>query len=336
MFIRVRRLGYLFLLAISTVIVVVDFQQRILAGANLTPTEGVKIVPQEATVAAFVTSDPQQWRQFKSFLAPPVENDLMETYSNWLSQIVIVSQTNYRQAIQPWLGNIVFALIPEPAQAGSNNFLIVAGIRNKVKAYTFGKAIENASRLQKSFKTYENAPVVEVSDRQSTIFLSLVNNKLLVSDSMRVIERAIETSKSERSFLERIDLEELSQLEDATNSIAQVFIPHYADLHQSISQAVPIFAAIPSEVESVLIDVKLDRAEMQVDAIALLNTEATKKCQALTQDLSRTIDAQLAVDIASHVGSFASRLNAGAGDRCLLQKTLKQNRLAQQLSSASS
>ncbi|MGF1479611.1 MAG: DUF3352 domain-containing protein [Cyanophyceae cyanobacterium] len=334
MFIKVRNLGYLCLLIFSAVIVSFDLYYRVFLGQNLTPSAGAAMIPQEATVVAYIASDPYQWTQLKSFLPLTVQEALVETYRSWLKKIVIVSRTNYRKSVQPWLGNLVFAFIPAQSSQNTdgNHFLIVAGIKNKIQAYTFGKTIENDSKLQKNFETYKKFPVVEVSDLQSTIFLALVNNKLLVSDSHRVVERAIETSQSNQSFLNREDAKAFFSQQETKNLMARVYVPVYAQLHQSLLDLVSESGSKSeiqmAEVESVFVGVTVHHVEVQLDVLANLNTEVTKqKCQAIARRVSRLLEAELLLDFASQGGSLVgSEAVIEASDRCSLHKSLKNDR----------
>ena len=62
---KAKAIGYSFILIISAAIILTDLYFRVLAGKELTPVEGAKLVPQEALVAISILTDSQAWSQFK-------------------------------------------------------------------------------------------------------------------------------------------------------------------------------------------------------------------------------------------------------------------------------
>lgn len=195
-------------------------------GQELTPLDAANIIPDEAIIAAFVETDLQKWSQIKELgnvdTRAIIENQIENLNAELKAEVTAKLNTklnikseniNYEQDIQPWLGGAMFALLPKDSTMDDPDILLVLGIKNRLKAYDFLKQVRAESQEQgietkytkyksdKGFKKYKGVNITEYVDQddKKTTF-AVVDNKLLLAQEKKVIEKAIDTYQGEPSL----------------------------------------------------------------------------------------------------------------------------------------
>jgi len=202
---------------------------RFLAGKRLTLQTGAELVPQNAEMMAFISSDPQDWSQLKEYGTPELREILQ---SNWEEQKPQFfkqqkdsadSEINYEEDIAPWLGNVAIASFSnskdEQDSSGSQdeqakekqNFLAIAGIKNPIQAWRFRNSLDqDQATIEKQDYQGVTIRTMETEDGER-YHLARVKGYLLVSSAPTVIESTIDTVKKEKSsFASTVDIKPLN------------------------------------------------------------------------------------------------------------------------------
>lgn len=191
------KISYLCLIVISSAIVLTDFHFRFLVGKELTPREGAQLIPQEALVTLYISTNSQDWQQIKKLAPPEAQSLLKHELNTFISQMAVLKEFNYQQDIRPWIGNVMLAFLPKnnfEFEGDRENYLLIVGIKNKIKLLNFANKLENQNNQQIESNNYKNIPILKITDSESSIlFLAILKNQLLVSSHTEILESALDT-----------------------------------------------------------------------------------------------------------------------------------------------
>lgn len=194
---------YLFLTLVSSVIVLTDFYSRFLTTKALTPTEGARLIPQEALASLYIPTNSQDWEQIEKSI-PPEGQSLLENEISAFSDRTTLKEISYQQDIQPWIGNIMLAFLPKcqfESDRDRKKYLSIVGIKNKVGLLKFANKLKNSNNVQIASNNYLNIPIVEITHRNGNIlYLAILKNQLLLSPSFQSLKSAINTQTTKIFF----------------------------------------------------------------------------------------------------------------------------------------
>lgn len=116
-------------------------------------------MPDEALMAAFISTDAQGWSQLQQFGTIEAQRLVKNGLQDFNQQILTQSNIDYQQDLKPWIGSVMFAILPpnpiKPTQATPAaqelNVLMVVGIKDKASALNFA----NKLKTDKSVKSQE-------------------------------------------------------------------------------------------------------------------------------------------------------------------------------------
>ncbi|MDJ0632948.1 MAG: DUF3352 domain-containing protein [Xenococcaceae cyanobacterium MO_188.B29] len=192
-----NKISYFCLALISSAIVLIDFHFRFLVGKKLTPTEGFQLIPQEALVTLYISTNSQNWQQIKTLAPPEARSLLKQELNTFISRTAVLKELNYQQDIHPWIGNIMLAFLPKnnfEFEEERENYLLIVGIKNKLELLNFANKLENDTERQLESNNYKNIPIVKITDPNNhSLFLAILKNKLLLSPEPQILESAIDT-----------------------------------------------------------------------------------------------------------------------------------------------
>ena len=185
------------LILISSAIVLSDFYFRFLVGKELTPNKGFQLIPQEALVTLYISTNSQNWQQIKKLAPPETRSLLKQELNSFISRTAVLKEIDYQQDIRPWIGNAMLSFLPKnnlEAKSDRENYLLIVGIKNKIKLLNFANKLENDTERQLESNNYKNIPIVKISDRDNNfLFLAILKNQLLVSPHIQILKSAIDT-----------------------------------------------------------------------------------------------------------------------------------------------
>ena len=331
---KAKALGYSFVVIISAAIVLTDLYFRVLAGKELTPIEGAKLVPQEALMAIYISTDSQAWTQFKKVGTPKVQNVVQQKINSWIGQIAVLEGIDYQKRVQPWIGNLMLASLPPDQTVPKNqeNWLMVVGIKNKFKAFEFANVIEKQNTKKIQASQYKNIPIVSVTNKKNlTSIVAVLNQYVLVSSQQSTIEKAINIIPSE-SLASQEASTILSEKTDK-DLITQLYFPKYADwleseLSSSEASQISQSSLKPlSQLKSVFVEISIHNQKVCLQAIA-------KRRSSIKPEVNTSkeiIDNLEKLDLASTNGAFFESILAKLNQLTMMQSLFERRINAEEL-----
>lgn len=260
-------------------------------GGASNPLASAKVVPDEALMATFISTNSQAWSQLQQFGTPEAQRLVEKGLQDFNQQILTQSNIDYQKDLKPWVGSVMFAVLPsspiKPTQATppvqEPNVLMVVGIKDKASALNFANKLKADKSVKSQEIAYKGQNITETIGK-GTNYSAVLNNHLVVASTQKAVEQAIDTFKGEPSFasIEGID-SALRKGVDVKNPLAQIYLPDYADMVQQLIAANPDAAQLPpqtlaqlQQIKSVVAGVGVDDAGLRMKAIAKLDPQAIK------------------------------------------------------------
>jgi Protein of unknown function (DUF3352) len=186
---------------------------------------GANVIPQDSLMVLTVSTDPNQWRQLRSFGTTTSQAVLDQTIAQVRDRFLTPNGIEYERDIQPWVGNDAsFALLsPQseaiptegamPSNPAPQPAVLVLPIRDGGKAKEILEQSRASSKLTWNTRKYKDFEIQESQQSSNpipspaasqtasqTLSIAAIDNKLLViANSSRSMDRAIETYKGEKS-----------------------------------------------------------------------------------------------------------------------------------------
>jgi hypothetical protein len=216
------------------------------------PIASAQVVPDEAMMATFISSDSKAWDQLQQFGTPEAQQAVTQSLQGFQSSLFAGSNLNYEQDLKPWVGSVMIAMMPSAkGQTQSDGTLLVVGIKDKAKALGFTNKLKGQPGVTTKETDYKGVKIAETTQpnqAKGVIYSAVLGDRLVLAPEKATIEQAIETSKGAPSFANQAGAKQLlAQSVDVKNPIAQVYWPNYgASLKQLIADS-PNAAQISAE-----------------------------------------------------------------------------------------
>jgi hypothetical protein len=180
---------------------------------------GANIVPQDALLVLTVSTEPDQWRSLRRFGTPKSQQAFDQTLAGLRAQIFTSNGLDYETDIQHWVGSeiTVAQLSPQselappegtiPNAISPQPMVAVLPIRDPLKAKsTFDQPRELPGRKwsERKYKDIQirEAQVQDLTKPLAALQVAVLNNNLLViANSSRSIEQAIDTYRDSKKSL---------------------------------------------------------------------------------------------------------------------------------------
>ena len=195
---------------------------------ELTPLRGAKVIPDQAILTSFISTDYQDWQQIENLGLDQAEALIKQT-TNEIKEELSELSIDYQTDIQPWLGNMMLAVVPEDETSTEKHSLLVLGIKNPINAYKFFKKFQTQRGDQLEFVKHNGIKINVAKDEQQQVTnIAILGNKIVISDSISAVKQAIDTYKGEASFASNPDnLKVLTQSLTLKNSLVKVYLTDY-------------------------------------------------------------------------------------------------------------
>ncbi|NHC35314.1 DUF3352 domain-containing protein [Scytonema millei] len=257
-------------------------------GSGTSPLASAKVVPDEALMAAFISTDSSALAQLQRFGTPEAEKLVEKSLQDFDLQVLTKSKINYEQDIKPWLGSVTIAVLP-PSSAkqlqatpfsAQSNILLVLGIKNGLSAWNFSKKLKADKTVTSQEFDYKGQKITESTSQGEPIYSSILDGRVVLAPAKQAVEQAIDTYKGEPSFATKAGIDStFAQSLQLKNPIAQIYLPDYASAVQQLTATNP--AGLPPQtlaqlqsVKAVVAGVGVDDMGIRMKAIAQLNPNA--------------------------------------------------------------
>ena len=254
------------------------------------PIASAKVVPDEALMATFISTDPKPWLQLQQFGTPEAEKLIKQCFQDLNQQLLTQYNIDYEQDLKPWVGSVAIAVLPSSSSKSvqdtlqsksAANLLMVVGIKDKLSAWNLTNKLKSDKTLITQEINYKGEKITETASKGESTYSSVLSDRLVLASDKQAVEQAIDTYKGEPSFANKDGVESLlSKGVNLTNSVAQVYLPDYAGVMQQLIESSPNGKQLPPEalalqqVKSMVAGVGIDEAGIRMKAIALVDQNA--------------------------------------------------------------
>ncbi|MBW4692184.1 MAG: DUF3352 domain-containing protein [Lyngbya sp. HA4199-MV5] len=252
---------------------------------ELSPQALAKVVPDEAYMTAFISTEPQNWAKLQKFGTPEAQAAVGKGLAEFQQKLLTDNKINYDTDVKPWVGNVMIALLPaDAAKPKDPNVLMVVSIKDKTKALNFAQKLQSQSdsKAKAIDSDYKGIKITDYPGEKSSSYTAVVKNYLVLAPEKKTVEQAIDTVKGEPSLASKADFGALaSKGIDMPNTIARIYVPDYAgsvqQLAASKSGTSPLSASSLDQlkkVKSIVANIGIDDAGLRMKSIANLDPQA--------------------------------------------------------------
>ncbi|MEO0967867.1 MAG: DUF3352 domain-containing protein, partial [Cyanobacteria bacterium J06639_18] len=71
-----------------------------------------KLVPDEAIMTAYISTDPKLWSNLENFGTPEAQKLITQGLEDFKKDLTKDSDLSYEKDLKPWLGGVMFAVLP--------------------------------------------------------------------------------------------------------------------------------------------------------------------------------------------------------------------------------
>jgi len=218
-------------------------------GVADTPAASAKVIPDEAVMAGFISTDPQSWMKLQQFGTPELQTLVNQSLEDLQAETLKDSQISYEEDLKPWLGNVMVAILPTTSAetVDDSNLLTVVTIKNKFSLLKFANQLKTEDKLGKIDEIdYNGLTIVETIDEGRTFYSAVLRQHLVISEDLKPVQLAIDSYKGEPSLASEGNIAKLfSQDMDLLNPVAKFYIPDYTAFVQEMVANNPGVAPLP-------------------------------------------------------------------------------------------
>ena len=249
-------------------------------GKQLTPIDGAKVIPENAIAVGYIGTDAENWSKLKQLNLLSTKKLLKKEVEDWQENFPNSSNLKYRQDIEPWLGGAMVAMLPDTTAQEDFNLLIVLGIKNKLKARDFLNKLEKRATVNLTETKYQGVKISQAVDKYNDAIISaLIDDKLIVAENKKTIERAIDSYKNNSSLVSDSETKSvLNQKLNLENTLAEIYITDYSQLIKNtiaLDKELPFLERL-QVIESTVIGLGQEKQGLRLRSITKFNSQATE------------------------------------------------------------
>lgn len=193
-----------------------------------TPLAIAKVLPDEAYMATFVSTDEKTWEKLKKFGTPAAQKALEQNLQKMQQDMMSEIKLDFDKDIKPWMGNMMIAVMPSSKQEDAE-VVAAIGIKDKMSALSFANKVKSDSKAKTTETEYQGVKIFETLPEKSKTpyYTAVLNESYLVIASNRAgIEQSIEATKGNPSFATNPETAtQLAQPESGEAVLARVYMP---------------------------------------------------------------------------------------------------------------
>jgi hypothetical protein len=221
------------------------------------PGDLAAVIPADAYMAAYISNEPEAWAKLQKFGTPEAQSLIKAQLTESQQKFLAETKMDFNQDIQPWLGNTMFAILPDSGgQSAKPHILIAIGIKDKLKALDFANKLKAQSKEPTKEVDYKGIKITDSGKGSSETFSAIVNDRLIVAPEQHTLELAIDTAKGEASLASKAgnDWFKGDNL-GLKQPIAAFYVPDYfqavQQLLKSSKQPIPLDAATLAQLKKI-------------------------------------------------------------------------------------
>ncbi|WP_434220733.1 DUF3352 domain-containing protein [Limnospira platensis] len=166
------------------------------------PEDSVRLVPENALMAVFVTPNPSALYYLRQFGNQQSRYHINQFLSSLKRQSLAGTSLNFDRDIKPWLGGILVSVLPSETSEDADLLMILA-IQNQRRANQFINRLNAEVGGSGQPPQYRGFTIYEYGEESGKIYhIARVDDRLLVAASPEPIQKAIDTSFGEPNLAE--------------------------------------------------------------------------------------------------------------------------------------
>jgi Protein of unknown function (DUF3352) len=158
------------------------------------------VIPANAYLAAYVSTEPAAWEKLKKFGTPAAQKIITAQLTEVQQKFLADTKLDFNRDVQPWMGNAMLAILPSDSQADKPQVLIAIGIEDKIKALDFANQLKAQSKEPIKEVDYKGIKITDSGKGSGKTFTALVNDRLVVAPAQHTVEQAIDTAQGQPSL----------------------------------------------------------------------------------------------------------------------------------------
>ncbi|MEG3862188.1 DUF3352 domain-containing protein [Microcoleus sp. herbarium12] len=303
-----------------------------------TPQDSAKVVPDEATMAAFISPNPQALSQLQRFGTPGAQKLIGGGLKAFQEQSLAGTQIDFERDLKPWLGGVMVALLPPDAGAKNEapKLLLVVSVKNKISAWNFANKLKSQEGAKTQETEYKGVKISEIAEPTGKRYsVALLNDQLVMAPLRKPVELAIDTFKGSPSLAtQQSTTKFFAESAGVPNPIATIYIADYPAAIQQLKANLPDDFQLPStmlsqfkQVKSLVAGIGADTSGVRIKTIAQLDPKfAQQKPQLPSKLLPRFPGETIAVLGGKGINQFWSQATAEAKDSPEVDRGIQQVR----------
>lgn len=259
------------------------------AFSDVSPLASAKIVPDEALMAGFVSPDAKSWAKLQQFGTKEAQQLIGKSLADFNQEMLKESQIDYDKDVKPWLGSVMFAVLPAttsptsptpptPPVANAPNILFIVGTKDKISLFNFANKL-NKSKEKFAESDYKGVKILEQTNKSGKTYVAVLGDYVIFSDSKKSVELAIDTTKGEPSFASQEGVNTmLTKGVDVQNPVLQIYVPNYGTSIQQLIANNPNASPLPPEslnqlkmIKSLVAGIGIDNSGIRMKAVAKID-----------------------------------------------------------------
>jgi len=310
--------------------------------------DSAKIVPNEAIMATYISTDPKAWAKLQQFDTKEAQQLVAQSLNHLNKDLLTDSNISYEKDLEPWVGGVMIAMLPSSSAKSvqnapqtaqeMNHLLMVVGIKDKLSALNFANKLESEKDVKTQEIDYKGEKIIETALKNTPTYSTILNNTYLVlAPEKQAVEHAIDTYKGEPSFASKEGAKSLlTKGVEIENTLAQIYVPDYAAMVQKLiatnpkgTRLLPQSLAQLKQVKSMVAGVGVDDVGVRTVAIANLDPHLVKfQYQNSADQVVSQLPAQtIALVSGQGISSWWSAFVEQSKDDPEFNQTLQQARL---------
>ncbi|MEG5060792.1 DUF3352 domain-containing protein [Microcoleus sp. A2-C5] len=302
------------------------------------PQESAKVIPDEATMAAFISPNPQALSQLQQFGTQGAQKLVGQGLKTFQEQSLAGTQIDFERDLKPWLGGVMVALLPPDAGATTEapKLLVVVSVKNKISAWNFANKLKSQQGATIQETEYKGVKISEIAEPTGKRYsVALLNDQLVMAPLRKPVELAIDTFKGAPSLAtQQSTTKFFSESAGVKNPIATIYIANYPAAMQQLKANLPDDFQLPStvlsqfkQVKSLVAGIGADSSGLRIKTIAQLDPKfVQQKPQVASKLLPRFPGETIAVIGGNGINQFWSQATTEAKDSPEVDRGIQQVR----------
>jgi hypothetical protein len=209
-------------------------------GDSATPLGIAKVIPNQAYMAAFVSTDEKNWAKLKQFGTPEAHQAVDKSIQEFQQKMLTETSVDADKDLKPWVGNLMVAVMPS-ANVKEPDVVMAIAIKDKASALSFANKFKSGAKVKNTESEYKGVKINELVGEKSKkpIYTAVLRESyLMLSSNKTAIEQSIDTLQGSPSFATKLEATpQASQTGDGDASVVRFYLPDYPGMVQAMSSS---------------------------------------------------------------------------------------------------